>query len=110
MVTRMMVFGLLISFLVIFFLCFFKVIRRIRKSAFPLSSFDAEGPDSIVEFENPDAAIHPEWSAHPPKRRFIPSKWENKRINELVSLIRRGKIRLERTEVPDVSNAVCWAQ
>lgn len=79
-----------------------QVIRRVRESSFPLPSFDPYGPDSIVDFDNPDAALHPSNSAHPPKRRFQPSLWENKRVNELVKLIRQGRIRPEPLEEPEV--------
>lgn len=81
-----------------------QVIRRVRLSSFPLASFDPYGSDSIVDFDNPDAAIHPERSAQPRKGRFLPSIWENKRINTLVKLIRQGKIRPESLEAPTVRN------
>ncbi|KAK9725457.1 hypothetical protein RND81_05G145000 [Saponaria officinalis] len=38
---------------------------------------------------------HPLSNAPDPKRRFIPSKWESKKINKLVRAIRDGRIKLD---------------
>lgn len=79
-----------------------EIIRRIKAGRYPSASFDPYGPDSVVVFDDPEAAIHPTSSAHPPKRRFLPSLWENKRINYLVKLIREGRIRADPPKPPEV--------
>merc|ERR1719373_157498 len=76
-----------------------EVIRRIRQRLFPSASTDTT---SMVEFDNPEAAIHPVSSAHPPKRRFLPSKWERMRVKKLVALLREGKIRPPPPPKPEV--------
>eukprot|EP00913_Durusdinium_trenchii_P033154 g31037.t1 len=79
-----------------------EVIRRIRERT-ELAGVDstvrrmypslATDTTEMVEFENPEARIHPEGKAHPPKSRFLPSKWERMKVKRLVSLLRQGKIR-----------------
>lgn len=76
-----------------------EVIRRIRQRMFPSLGTDTT---SMVEFENPDAKIHPLTLAHPPKRRFLPSKWERMRIKKIVALLREGKIRPPPPPKPEV--------
>mmetsp|Transcript_46714 Transcript_46714/g.130049 ORF Transcript_46714/g.130049 Transcript_46714/m.130049 type:complete len:760 (-) Transcript_46714:90-2369(-) len=66
-----------------------EVIRRIRMRMYPSAKTDTM---DMVEFENKDAALHPVSRAHPPKRRFLPSKWERMRVKKLVALLREGKI------------------
>lgn len=45
-----------------------------------------------------DDAIHPLSSAPEPKRRFIPSKWEAKKVVKLVRAIRKGLIKFDKPE------------
>lgn len=82
-----------------------EVIRRIRSRMFPSANFDSE---SMVEYENKAAAIHPESRAHPPKRRFLPSKWEAMKVKKLVALMREGKIRPKPPPEPEVFDL--WGQ
>merc|ERR1719262_1807425 len=56
----------------------------------------------MVEFENKDAKIHPIGKAHPPKRRFLPSKWERMHVKKLVALLREGKIKPPPPPAPEV--------
>jgi ribosome biogenesis protein ERB1 len=65
-----------------------KLIRRIKEQKFPQVEVDPF-PD-LVEFFTDRPEIHPLSSASEPKRRFIPSKWEAKRIMKIVGSIRRG--------------------
>jgi len=76
-----------------------EVIRRIRKRMTPSAATDTT---TMVEFDNPDARIHPLNSAHPPKSRFLPSKWERMRVKKLVALLREGKIRPPPPPEPEV--------
>jgi len=76
-----------------------EVIRRIRQRMYPSLATDTT---SMVEFDNPEAKIHPLNSAHPPKRRFLPSKHERMRVKKLVALLREGKIRPPPPPKPEV--------
>ncbi|CAE8651866.1 unnamed protein product, partial [Polarella glacialis] len=76
-----------------------EVIRRIRQRMYPSEATDSQ---EMVEFHNPDAAIHPVSRAHPPKRRFLPSKWEGMKVKRLVALLREGKIRPPPPPQPEV--------
>lgn len=76
-----------------------EVIRRIRERIYPSKQTEVL---SMVEFENKEAAIHPESRAHPPKRRFLPSKWERMHVKRLVALLREGKIRPPPPPKPEV--------
>eukprot|EP00916_Digyalum_oweni_P001818 GHVL01003494.1.p1 GENE.GHVL01003494.1~~GHVL01003494.1.p1 ORF type:complete len:709 (+),score=93.93 GHVL01003494.1:34-2160(+) len=66
-----------------------EVIRRIRMGAYPNPTFNPDKDHPEVEHED---SIHPVNGSHPPKRRFIPSKWEGIKIQRLVQLIREGKL------------------
>ncbi|CAE7750100.1 ERB1, partial [Symbiodinium sp. KB8] len=66
-----------------------EIIRRIRSRMYPSAATDTT---EMVEFDNPEARIHPERKAHPPKARFLPSKWERMKVKRLVALLREGKI------------------
>jgi ribosome biogenesis protein ERB1 len=45
-------------------------------------------------------------NAQEPKRRFIPSKWEAKKIIKLVHSIRNGWLKLEKEEEPEEVRAL----
>eukprot|EP00435_Cladocopium_sp_Y103_P057442 s497_g19.t1 len=81
-----------------------EVIRRIRQRMYPSMGTDTT---EMVEFENPEARIHPESKAHPPKSRFLPSKWERMKVKRLVALLREGKIRPPPPPAPEVFDL--WA-
>mmetsp|Transcript_29615 Transcript_29615/g.68880 ORF Transcript_29615/g.68880 Transcript_29615/m.68880 type:complete len:764 (+) Transcript_29615:52-2343(+) len=76
-----------------------EIIRRIRQRMYPSAATDTT---TMVEFDNPEAAIHPVNSARPPKSRFIPSKWERMKVKKLVALLREGKIRPPPPPKPEV--------
>ena len=57
-----------------------EVIRRIRQRMYPSLGTDTT---EMVEFDNPAAKIHPEGKTHPPKSRFLPSKWERMKVRVL---------------------------
>lgn len=76
-----------------------EVIRRIRQRMYPSKGTDAT---AMVEFDNPEARIHPLSKAHPPKSRFLPSKWERMHVKRLVALLREGKIRPPKPPPPEV--------
>ncbi|CAN7008052.1 unnamed protein product [Brassica rapa subsp. trilocularis] len=73
-----------------------KLIRRMLKGEAPHADFDPYAP--YVDWFKWDDAIHPLSSAPEPKRRFIPSKWEAKKVVKLVRAIRKGLIKFDKPE------------
>ncbi|XP_056173365.1 ribosome biogenesis protein BOP1 homolog isoform X1 [Syzygium oleosum] len=71
-----------------------RLIRRLLKGKAPHAGFDPY-PD-YVDFFKWDDAKHPLSNAPEPKRRFIPSKWEAKRVAKYVRAIREGLIKLDK--------------
>ena len=69
-----------------------RMIQRMRKGQYPHAEVDPypEYQDWMVH----EDAIHPLNNAPEPKRRFIPSKWEAKKVVKLIRAIRRGWIKL----------------
>eukprot|EP00744_Colponema_vietnamica_P002685 GILI01004181.1.p1 GENE.GILI01004181.1~~GILI01004181.1.p1 ORF type:complete len:673 (+),score=203.38 GILI01004181.1:721-2739(+) len=81
------------------------LIDRIRAGQYAHSDFDPY--DTWVEFDYPDGKIHPIGSEPEPKRRFLPSKWEAKKITKLVKAIREGRIKPPPPKAPEVYDL--WA-
>jgi ribosome biogenesis protein ERB1 len=73
-----------------------KIVQRILKGEAPHADFDPYAP--YVEWFKHDDAIHPLSSAPEPKRRFIPSKWEAKKVVKIVRAIRKGWIKFDKPE------------
>ncbi|KAF8411858.1 hypothetical protein HHK36_004417 [Tetracentron sinense] len=71
-----------------------RLIRRLLKGSTPHAEVDPYAP-SVDWFEWDDAK-HPLSNAPEPKRRFIPSKWENKKVVEYVRAIRKGLIKFDK--------------
>ncbi|XP_022149038.1 ribosome biogenesis protein BOP1 homolog [Momordica charantia] len=71
-----------------------KQIRRLLKGKAPHADFDPYAP--YVDWFKWDDAIHPLSNAPEPKRRFIRSKWEAKKVVQLVRAIRNGHIKFEK--------------
>lgn len=79
-----------------------KMIRRILKGKTPHAEVDPYAP--YVDWFDWEDKIHPLSNAPDPKRRFIPSKWEGKKILKLVRAIREGRIQLDKPkEEPKLS-------
>ncbi|XVE83534.1 hypothetical protein DITRI_Ditri16bG0095000 [Diplodiscus trichospermus] len=70
-----------------------KLIRRMLKGKAPHAEFDPYAP--YVDWFKWDDAKHPLSNAPEPKRRFIPSKWESKKVVEYVRAIRKGLIKFD---------------
>ncbi|CAA3028530.1 ribosome biogenesis BOP1 homolog isoform X2 [Olea europaea subsp. europaea] len=70
-----------------------KLIRRLLEGKAPHADFDPYQP--YVEFFAWDDSKHPLSNAPEPKRRFIPSKWESKKVLELVRAFRMGRIKFD---------------
>ncbi|XP_071697264.1 ribosome biogenesis protein BOP1 homolog [Rutidosis leptorrhynchoides] len=71
-----------------------KVIRRMLKGKAPHADFDPHAP--YVDWFAWDGAKHPLSNAPEPKRRFIPSKWEAKKVVKYIRAIRKGWIKLDK--------------
>ncbi|KAH6827491.1 Transducin/WD40 repeat-like superfamily protein [Perilla frutescens var. hirtella] len=69
------------------------LIRRMVESKAPHADFDPY--PSYVDWFDWDGAKHPLSNAPEPKRRFIPSKWEAKKVVKYVRAIRSGLIKLD---------------
>ncbi|CAL5090070.1 unnamed protein product [Urochloa decumbens] len=71
-----------------------KIISRLLKGKTPRANVDPY-PDYVDWFEYEDNG-HPLSSAPEPKRRFVPSKWEQKKVVKLVRAIRNGWIKFDK--------------
>ncbi|RIA98117.1 ribosome biogenesis protein [Glomus cerebriforme] len=74
-----------------------EIIRRIQMGSFPEQDFDPYEP--TVEWFTSKPEVMPLNATPEPKRRFIPSKWEAKRIMKIVRAIRQGRIVPGKTQV-----------
>ncbi|XP_010508874.1 PREDICTED: ribosome biogenesis protein BOP1 homolog [Camelina sativa] len=73
-----------------------KMVGRLLKGEAPHADFN-QYADYVDWFKWPDA-IHPLSSAPEPKRRFIPSIWEAKKVVKLVRAYRKGLIKFVKPE------------
>ncbi|XP_014519053.1 ribosome biogenesis protein BOP1 homolog [Vigna radiata var. radiata] len=76
-----------------------KLVRRLLKNQAPHSDFDPY-PDYVDWYKWEDAK-HPLSNAPEPKRRFIPSKWEAKKVVQYVRAIRKGTITFDKPKEED---------
>ncbi|CAN0121144.1 unnamed protein product [Ascophyllum nodosum] len=67
-----------------------EVIRRIQAGAFPHPEFEAHS--DYVDYVTHEKEIMPLNGGDIPKRRFVPSKWENMKVHQLMKGIREGRI------------------
>ncbi|KAI9209593.1 NUC169 domain-containing protein [Polychytrium aggregatum] len=84
-----------------------EMIKRIQNRTFADSEYDPYEP--TVEWFTSKTEIHPLSSAPEPKRRFIPSKWEAKRIMKIVRAIREGRVVVKKPEVVEPAFFDIWA-
>ncbi|KAE9449591.1 hypothetical protein C3L33_18511, partial [Rhododendron williamsianum] len=71
-----------------------KLIRKLLKGQAPHANFDPYAP--YVDWFAWEDSKHPLSSAPEPKRRFIPSKWETKKVVQYVRAIRKGLIKFDK--------------
>ncbi|CAG8563581.1 23228_t:CDS:10 [Dentiscutata erythropus] len=83
-----------------------EIIRRIQMGAFPDPNYDPYEP--TVEWFTSKPEVMPLNATPEPKRRFVPSKWEAKRIMKLVRAIRQGRIVLGKTQTPKPRYYSLW--
>ncbi|KAI5414756.1 ribosome biogenesis protein BOP1 homolog [Lathyrus oleraceus] len=76
-----------------------KMVRRLIKNGAPHSDFDPY--PAYVDWFKWDDAKHPLSNAPEPKRRFIPSKWEAKKVVQYVRAIRKGLITFDKPKEVD---------
>src|SRR3990167_10458805 len=62
----------------------------------------------FIDIPNPDLKIHPLLNTPEPKSRFVPSKWEAKRIAYLVKAIRKGWIKLDKKDEEIEPLSLIW--
>jgi ribosome biogenesis protein ERB1 len=73
-----------------------ETIRRIRKGQYPDAEFDEYDEKYWTDVKQ---TIHPIGNtSYPPKSRFIPSKWENKKILRILQALRNGWIKSNEEE------------
>eukprot|EP01135_Chromosphaera_perkinsii_P004685 Nk52_evm34s293 gene=Nk52_evmTU34s293 len=68
-----------------------QLIQRIQGGQFPNSQYDPY--EKSVDFFTHEKMIHPLNNAPEPKRRFLPSVWEHKRVMKIVRAIKKGWIK-----------------
>ncbi|CAI9773280.1 unnamed protein product [Fraxinus pennsylvanica] len=84
-----------------------KLIRRLLDGKAPHADFDPY--QSYVDFFAWDDSKHPLSNAPEPKRRFIPSKWESKKVLELVRAYRKGHIKFDKKSKEESNLYDVWA-
>ncbi|GAB4816894.1 hypothetical protein N2152v2_003940 [Parachlorella kessleri] len=78
-----------------------RMLQRIRIGQFPHVEVNPYEPE--VDWFTRDVEVMPLSGAPEPKRRFIPSKWEEKKVVKLVRALRKGWIsREKKPEKPEV--------
>ncbi|KAK2665650.1 hypothetical protein Ddye_004224 [Dipteronia dyeriana] len=83
-----------------------KIIRRLLKGKAPHSDFDPYA-DYVDWFKYEDS-LHPLSNAPEPKRRFIPSKWESKKVLRYVRAIRKGLIKFDEPKEEEPRFYLMW--
>jgi ribosome biogenesis protein ERB1 len=66
------------------------IIHKLQKAEYAAEGFDPYQP--TVEWFTSQKEIHPLSAVPEPKRRFLPSKWEHKKVMKIVRAIRNGWI------------------
>lgn len=78
------------------------IIKKLQGGQFPDSTIDPYAPS--VDFFTQDVMQMPLTGAPEPKRRFIPSKWEHKKVMKIVRAIRAGHILPKKPKQSEVSS------
>ncbi|XP_020690513.1 ribosome biogenesis protein BOP1 homolog [Dendrobium catenatum] len=73
-----------------------KLIKRLLQGSTPHTEVDPYAP--YVDWFDWEDKGHPLSNAPEPKRRFIPSKWEHKKVVKYIRAIRKGWIKFEKPE------------
>ena len=68
------------------------IIRRLQNAEIPDAAYDPYEP-TVEWFTGKDKEVQTGLTGRPePKRRFVPSKWEHKKVMKIVRAIRQGRI------------------
>ena len=82
------------------------LIRNVMKGNFAHPEFN-DTPDYVPLHSN-NVQIHAMGSENEPKRRFIPSKWERKRVMKIVQGIKEGRIKINEEKKPKPEAYLLW--
>ncbi|MES1913298.1 MAG: hypothetical protein MHM6MM_005497 [Cercozoa sp. M6MM] len=87
-----------------------ELIRRLRKGQFPHANFDDHKPMEEFHTRPEDRIQHTLHDPIEPKRRFVPSKHEHRRVMRMVNAIRNGWINIDvaRGKVAKPSSYLMW--
>ena len=66
------------------------IIQRLQRAEIPLETYDAYEP--ATDWFTQHQSVMPLTARPEPKRRFVPSKWEHKKVMKIVRAIRQGRI------------------
>lgn len=83
-----------------------RLVRRLLKGKAPHADFDQYA--DYVDWFKYDDALHPLSNAPEPKRRFIPSKWESKKVVQYVRAIRKGLIKFDEPKEEKPNFYLLW--
>ncbi|KAH9751122.1 Ribosome biogenesis protein BOP1-like [Citrus sinensis] len=83
-----------------------RLVQRLLKGKAPHTDFDQYA--DYVDWFKYDDALHPLSNAPEPKRRFIPSKWESKKVVQYVRAIRKGLIKFDEPKEEEPKFYLLW--
>ncbi|KAI3438768.1 hypothetical protein D9Q98_001186 [Chlorella vulgaris] len=83
-----------------------RMIQRIRAGQFPHVEVNPYEPE--VDWFTRDVEVMPFNAAPEPKRRFVPSKWEEKKVVKLVRALRKGWIKRGQVEPEKPTAYLIW--
>jgi ribosome biogenesis protein ERB1 len=87
-----------------------EVLKKITRNEVAEDGYDPY--PEMIEYFSSKTEVMPLSSAPEPKRRFVPSKWEAKRVMKIVKAIREGRIKPHKApegEEEDVQKYDIWA-
>lgn len=84
-----------------------EMLEQITGNKFPLG-YDPYEP--TIEWFTSERSIHPVTNTPEPKSRFIPSKWEHKKVMKLVRAIRKGYIQPKPPKEEKSKRYLLWTQ
>eukprot|EP00730_Choanoeca_flexa_P014135 TRINITY_DN6067_c0_g1_i2.p1 TRINITY_DN6067_c0_g1~~TRINITY_DN6067_c0_g1_i2.p1 ORF type:complete len:798 (+),score=185.90 TRINITY_DN6067_c0_g1_i2:19-2412(+) len=85
-----------------------EMIKRIQGGQLPDAGIDPY--EDYVDFFTHEKMKTPVVSVPEPKRRFVPSKWEHKKIMKIVRSIRKGWIKLDKPKQEEDTVYDIWAE
>jgi ribosome biogenesis protein ERB1 len=83
-----------------------QLIRNVMKGNYAHPEFN-DTPD-YVPIHSHKVQVHAMGSEDEPKRRFVPSKWERKRVMKIVAGIKSGRIKINEEKQPKPEAFLLW--